>query len=60
MILITSRQIILQQLLYLIATKASREQQDNITNVLILRGLRFTTRTWEEVLTVPWEFRVCC
>lgn len=40
MILITSKQIILQQLLYLIATKASREQQDNITNVLILRLCR--------------------
>lgn len=40
MILITSKQIILQQLLYLIATKASREQQENITNVLILRLCR--------------------
>lgn len=36
MTLIRSLQIILQQLFYPMATKASREQQDNIPNILIL------------------------
>lgn len=52
MTLITSKQIILQQLFHPMATKASKEQQDNIPNILILR----LCRLWDS----PLEGSPCC